>query len=91
MFSILIIIFSFKVINYNNNKNISHTSISPSATCALGLPRTQAGNPSTQGWADHAAAAAASFMACPAPRPGSQELGVRNPNMRASNLPLRAY
>jgi hypothetical protein len=48
MFSILIIIFSFKVINYfinyvnyNKNNNISHTGINPSATWALGLPSTQ--------------------------------------------------
>jgi hypothetical protein len=55
MFSILIIIFSFKVINYvnyNKNNNISHTDISPSVMCSLGLPRTQAGSPSTQGRTD---------------------------------------
>jgi hypothetical protein len=49
MFSKIIIIFSFKFINYfinynnnnNNNNNISYTGINPSATCALGLPSTQ--------------------------------------------------
>jgi len=48
MFSILIIIFSFKVIyyfinyiNYNKNNNISHTNISPSAAWVLGLHSTQ--------------------------------------------------
>jgi len=60
MFSKLIIIFSFKFINYfinnnnnnnnnnnsnNNNNNISYTGISPSATCALGLPSTQEAAP----------------------------------------------
>jgi hypothetical protein len=49
MFSILIIIFSFKVItyiNYNKNNNISHTGNSPSTTCALGLPSILAASPS---------------------------------------------
>jgi hypothetical protein len=49
MFSILIIIFSFKVINYINyykNNNISHTGISSSATCALDQPNTLAVSPS---------------------------------------------
>jgi hypothetical protein len=52
MFSKLIIIFSFKFINYfinynnnDNNNNISYTGISPSATCALGLPSTQEAAP----------------------------------------------
>jgi len=70
MFSILIIIFSFKFINYNKNHNISHTGISPSTTCALclpntlavspsitcalGLPSTQGGSPSAHGWANQA-------------------------------------
>jgi hypothetical protein len=47
MFSILIIIFSFKVINYNKNNNISYTGNNPSATCALGLPSILAASPST--------------------------------------------
>jgi len=29
-------------------------AVSPSATCALGLPSTQVGSPSAQGWADRA-------------------------------------
>jgi hypothetical protein len=50
MFSILIIIFSFKFINYyinyNTNNNIYHTVIRSRATCALGLPNTLAVSPS---------------------------------------------
>ena len=66
MFPILIIIFSFKFINYNKNNNISHTDISSSPTCALGLPSTQAGNPSAQGWADRVSSGCS--LGCNLPR-----------------------
>ena len=101
MFSILIIIFSFKFINYNKNNNISHTGISPSTTCALCLPNTLAvspsitcalGLPSTQGGSPSAKWlrpwARPPGMSCPAPKPGSPTPGVRSPNRRASSLTL---
>jgi hypothetical protein len=91
MFPILIIIFSFKFINYinyNKNNNISYTDISSSPTCALGPPSTQAGNPSAQGWADWVSSGCSLGRDLPRAQAWQPNARCPQPQRRASSLVL---